>query len=62
MGALPAAFAVTQTKSGAVGALDLLSQLEPARFLSAPGLWIGLALAAAFLAAAVRMRRDREPT
>ena len=28
---------------------------------SAPGLWIGLAFAAAFLAAAVRLRRNREP-
>jgi ABC-2 type transport system permease protein len=33
----------------------------PGRFLGAPGLWIGLALAAVFLAAAVRLRRHREP-
>lgn len=38
-----------------------LTQLSPARFLGAPGLWIGLALAAVFLASAVRMRRRREP-
>jgi ABC-2 type transport system permease protein len=38
-----------------------LSMLTPGRFLATPGLWIGLLLAAAFLAAAVRMRRDREP-
>ena len=31
------------------------------RFLSTPGLWTGLALAALFLAAAVRFRRYREP-
>jgi hypothetical protein len=30
-------------------------------FLSPPGLWIGLAFAAAFLAAGVRLRRNREP-
>jgi ABC-2 type transport system permease protein len=31
------------------------------KFLTAPGLWIGLAITAAFLAAAVRLRRDRGP-
>ena len=40
---------------------DPLSPLTPGRLLSSPGLWIGLALAAAFLAAAVRLRRRREP-
>jgi hypothetical protein len=29
--------------------------------LSTPGLWIGLAFAAIFLAIAVRLRRNREP-
>jgi ABC-2 type transport system permease protein len=38
-----------------------LSQLAPGRFLSSPGLWIGLAFAAACIAAAVRLRRYREP-
>src|SRR6266851_886098 len=38
-------------------AIDSLAQLTPGRFLSTPGLWIGLAFAAAFLAAAVRLRR-----
>jgi ABC-2 type transport system permease protein len=38
-----------------------LAQLAPGKFLSTPGLWIGLAVAAAFLAAAVRLRRYREP-
>ena len=38
-----------------------LMTLDPAKFLSTPGLWIGLAVAAAFLAAAVRLRRYREP-
>jgi ABC-2 type transport system permease protein len=40
---------------------DPLTQLTPEIFLSAPGLWIGLAFAAIFLAAAVRLRRYREP-
>jgi len=38
-----------------------LTELTPGNFLSTPGLWIGLAFAAAFLAAAVRLRRYREP-
>lgn len=40
---------------------DPLTSLTPGRFLAAPALWIGLALAALFLAAAVRLRRSREP-
>lgn len=40
---------------------DPLTHLSPGKLLSAPALWIGLVLAAAFLAAAVRLRRDREP-
>jgi ABC-2 type transport system permease protein len=38
-----------------------LTQFTPGKFLSSPGLWIGLVVAAAFLAAAVRLRRYREP-
>jgi ABC-2 type transport system permease protein len=38
-----------------------LSQITPGRFLSSPGLWIGLGFAAVFLTAAVRLRRYREP-
>jgi len=33
----------------------------PAQFLASPGFWFGLTLAAGFLAAAVRLRRNREP-
>jgi ABC-2 type transport system permease protein len=43
------------------GTMDSLVQLTPGRFLSTPGLWIGLAVAVAFIAAAVRLRRYREP-
>jgi len=38
-----------------------LAQLTPGRFLSTPGLWIGLVIAAAFVFAAVRLRRYRGP-
>ena len=38
-----------------------LPGLDPVRFLSNPDLWTGLAVAAAFLAAAVWVRRYREP-
>jgi ABC-2 type transport system permease protein len=41
--------------------MDSLTQLTPAQFVVSPGLWIGLAVAAAFLAAAVRLRRYRGP-
>jgi ABC-2 type transport system permease protein len=39
-----------------------LPQIDLIGFLGTPGLWIGLAVAAAFLAAAVWMRRYREPS
>jgi ABC-2 type transport system permease protein len=45
---------------GAHGTIDSLAQLTPLKFLSTPGLWIGLAVAAGFVAAAVRLRRYRE--
>jgi ABC-2 type transport system permease protein len=38
-----------------------IRQITPGRFLATPGLWIGLVFATAFLAAAVRLRRYREP-
>jgi ABC-2 type transport system permease protein len=38
-----------------------MDSLTPGRLLSTPDLWIGLALAALFIAAAVRLRRYREP-
>lgn len=39
----------------------VLQLLDPAQFLSNPWLWVGLAVAAALVAAAVWMRRYREP-
>jgi ABC-2 type transport system permease protein len=41
--------------------MDSLTPLTPGQFLISPGLWIGLAVTAAFLAAAVRLRRYRQP-
>jgi ABC-2 type transport system permease protein len=41
--------------------IDSLSQLAPGRYLSSAGLWLGLLFAAAFIAAAVRLRRYRGP-
>src|SRR5207245_11192714 len=41
--------------------MDPMTHLTPGNFLSSPGLWIGLAIAAALLAAAVRLRRYHGP-
>ena len=41
--------------------MDPLTHVTPIRFLTTPGLWLGLAVTAACLAAAVRLRRYREP-
>jgi ABC-2 type transport system permease protein len=41
--------------------IDSLSQLTPGKYLSSPGLWIGLVVAVTFLAIAVRMRRYSGP-
>ncbi|HZR32653.1 MAG TPA: ABC transporter permease [Terriglobales bacterium] len=40
---------------------DPMTHIMPAHFLSSPGLWIGLAVTAAFLAAGVRLRRYQGP-
>ena len=42
-------------------AIDSLIQLTPGRYLTTPGLWIGLAFAAAFVVIAVRQRRYQGP-
>ena len=41
--------------------MDPATHLTPGRFLSTLGLWIGLAVTAAFLGLAVRLRRNRGP-
>ena len=40
---------------------DPMTHITPARFLTNPSLWIGLGLAAFFLASAVRLRRSQGP-
>jgi ABC-2 type transport system permease protein len=57
-GGFKEAFTVEAQRSGVI---DRLADLDPGRFLGAPGLWIGLVFAAAFLAAATRLRRHRGP-
>jgi ABC-2 type transport system permease protein len=49
----------TTARSGNM--MEMISALTPMQFFSTPGLWVGLAVAAIFLAAAVRLRRNREP-
>jgi ABC-2 type transport system permease protein len=58
-GAMREAFAFKIT--GGHEALEQITQLTPARYLTRPGLWLGLLFAAACLVAAVRLRRYREP-
>ena len=61
-GSFEDAFVVVKYPKGAhVPMVDRLTQLDPLKFLSSPGLWIGLVIAAAFLVATVRLRRYRGP-
>jgi ABC-2 type transport system permease protein len=48
-------------KDAHVPVVDRLTQFDPLKFISSPGLWIGLVIAAAFLIAAIRVRRYRGP-
>ncbi|MBV8799793.1 MAG: ABC transporter permease [Alphaproteobacteria bacterium] len=41
--------------------IDPVALMTPLRYFTSPGLWVGLVVAVAFLAAAVWLRRDREP-
>ena len=43
------------------GNMPIVMELTPGKFLSTPGLWIGLVFAAAFIVAAIRLRRFRGP-
>jgi ABC-2 type transport system permease protein len=49
------------TMQGSAPMDPMMTHLTPAHFVSSAGLWIGLAIAAAFLAGAVRLRRDQGP-
>jgi ABC-2 type transport system permease protein len=52
---------VSGGSEGAGVSMDTLGRINPGHFLVSPGLWIGLAISAIFLAAAVRLRRYRGP-
>jgi ABC-2 type transport system permease protein len=55
-------FVVVKYPQGAhVPVVDRLTEFDPLRFLTSPGLWIGLVVAAAFLIATIRLRRYRGP-
>jgi ABC-2 type transport system permease protein len=61
-GSFEDAFVVVRyPKDTHVPIVDRLTQLDPVKFLTSPGLWIGLVLAAVFVAAAIRLRRYRGP-
>jgi len=51
----------TASHAGATMPMGATMSMSPAQFLSTPGLWAGLALAAVFLAAAIQLRRYRNP-
>ena len=57
IGHMKAAFNVAPGKHN----LESISQITPLHFLATPGLWLGLLFAAACLAAAARLRRNRAP-
>ena len=52
---------VMDMAQGSMGLDPFTTHVTMGRFISSPGLWIGLALAAVFLAAAVRLRRYQGP-
>jgi ABC-2 type transport system permease protein len=61
-GSFEEAFVVTKYPKGShYPIVDRLSQLDPLKFLTSPGLWIGLVVAGVFLVAAIRLRRYRGP-
>jgi len=51
----------SSTAPGSRSLMDAMAALSVGQFLSTPGLWIGLAIAAALLTAAVWLRRHRGP-
>jgi len=62
LGAMTAAFDIAAPPvRGKFPLLDRVTQLAPGKFLLTPGLWLGLLFAAACIAAAIRLRRYREP-
>ena len=53
--------AVSSATAGSFPFDPNMTHLTPGRFLSIPGLWIGLLIAAVFLGATVQLRRYRDP-
>jgi len=51
----------TTMEHGDVFPTNPMTHITPFRYLGSPGLWMGLFVAAAFLFAAARLRRDRGP-
>jgi ABC-2 type transport system permease protein len=60
IGAMQEAFAVTAEQRHRP--IDSITELDPVRFLTSAGLWLGLVATGALLVAAARMRRHREPS
>jgi ABC-2 type transport system permease protein len=56
-GAMREAFSVDATREP----IAQIVQLDPVRFLGSPGLWVGLAVAAALFAGSIWLRRHRDP-
>jgi ABC-2 type transport system permease protein len=57
LGAMSEAFTVNAGRTP----ITRMTQLDPIGFLTSAGLWVGLIFAAACIAAAIRLRRNREP-
>jgi ABC-2 type transport system permease protein len=60
-GGISAAFNGSAAPGAHLNRLNQLAQMDPVRFITTPGLWLGLVFAAACLAAAVWLRQRREP-
>jgi ABC-2 type transport system permease protein len=52
---------VTFPKDTHAPIVDRLTELDPLKFLSSPGVWLGLVVAAAFIVGAIQLRRSRGP-
>ena len=60
-GGYEVAFVIPKRMAPGMNPTTYSPQIDPAKFVSAPGLWIGLLVAAGLIAATVWMRRRREP-
>jgi ABC-2 type transport system permease protein len=60
-GGYEVAFVTPKHMERGMNPMAFTPHIDPAKFVSTPGLWIGLLVAAGMIAAAVWMRRRREP-